>query len=261
MRRITANATHLAATLAVTAAAVLAAFAIPLPAQALTITLVSDGSATVAGSGKEVTVARPVGAFSVLRLDSSVDVHAHQGAAPAVVVQADDNIEPLVETTVEGDTLVVRLKKGSSFRTNHKMVVDVTFTALSASQQHGSGDLHIDKLSGPKFESTIAGSGDLHIDSAQLGSFALSIAGSGDVTIAGSANEARLVVEGSGDIDARNFAAKKVAVSVSGSGDARVNATESIDARVAGSGDITYSGRPHDVMRKVSGSGSIESAH
>jgi hypothetical protein len=260
MRRITANATHLAATLAVTAAAVLAAFAMPLPAQALTITLVSDGSATVAGSGKEVTVARPVGAFSVLRLDSSVDVHAHQGPAPAVVVQADDNIEPLVETTVEGDTLVVRLKKGSSFRTNHKMIVDVTFTALSASQQHGSGDLHIDKLSGPKFESTIAGSGDLHIDSAQLGSFALSIAGSGDVTIAGSADEARLVVEGSGDIDARNFAAKKVAVSISGSGDARVNATESIDARVAGSGDITYSGRPHDVMRRVSGSGSIESA-
>ncbi len=259
MRRITANATHLAATLAATAAAVLVAFAMPLPAHAFTITLGGDGSATVVGSGKEVTVPRKVGAFSVLRLDSSVDVIARQGAAPGVVVEADDNIEPLVETVVEGDTLVVRLKKGSSFRTSHKTVVDVTFTALSASRQHGSGDLHIDKLSGPRFESTITGSGDLHIDSAQLGSFALSIAGSGDVTIAGSADEARLVVDGSGDIDARNFAAKKVAVSISGSGDARVNATESIDARVAGSGDITYSGRPHDVMRKVSGSGSIES--
>jgi hypothetical protein len=52
-----------------------------------------------------------------------------------------------------------------------------------------------------------------------------------------------------------------VAVSIAGSGDARVNATESIDARVAGSGDVTYSGHPHDVNRRVSGSGSIESAH
>ena len=261
MRRITANATHLAATLAATAAAVLVGFAMPLPAQALTITLVGDGPNAVTGSGKEVSVARKVGAFSVLRLDSSVDVNAHQGAAQAVTVLADDNIEPLVETVVEGDTLVVRLKKGTSFRTNHKMLVDVTFTALSGSQQHGSGDLHIDRLAGPRFESSIAGSGDLHIDSAQVGAFALSIAGSGDVTIgSGTADEARFGIDGSGDIDAHNFAARKVAVHISGSGDARVNATESLDARVAGSGDVTYAGHPHDVSRKVSGSGSIESA-
>ena len=260
MRPISANATHLAATLAVTAAAVLAAFAFPVPARALTLSFLGDGADTVVGSGKEVSVKRPVGAFSVLRLDSSVDVHAHPGAAPAVLVHADDNIEPLVETVVEGDTLIVRLKRGTSLRTNHKMIVDVTFTALSGSRQHGSGDLHIDKVSGPRFESTIAGSGDLHIDSAQLGAFALSIAGSGDVTLSGSADEARFGIDGSGDVDARNFAAKKVAVSIAGSGGARVNATESIDAKVAGSGDITYSGRPHDVYRKVSGSGKIESA-
>jgi hypothetical protein len=260
MCRSTANATHLAITMAVTAAAVLVAFTLPLPARALTITLGGDGSPSVVGSGKEVSVPRKVGAFSALRLDSSVDVVAHQGAAAAVAVQADDNIEPLVETVVDGDTLVVRLKKGSSFRTEHKTVVDVTFTTLSASQQRGSGDLHIDRLSGPRFESSIAGSGDLRIDSAQLGSFALSIAGSGDATIAGSADEARFSVAGSGDIDAHDFAARRVAVSIRGSGDAHVNATESIAASVAGTGDITYSGRPHDVTRKVSGTGSIESA-
>ncbi len=260
MRRFTANATHLAAALAVTAAAVLTAFAMPTSAHAVTINVFEgDGKHLVAGSGKEVAVDRKLAAFSVLRLDSSIDVRARQGAAPSVTVHADDNIEPMVETTVEGDTLVVRLKKGSSFHTNVKMVVDVVFTTLTAVQQRGSGDLHIDKVSGPKFESTISGSGDLQIDSAQVGSFALSIAGSGDVVIAGSADEARFGVAGSGDVNARHFAAKKVSVSISGSGDAHVNATESIDARVAGSGDITYSGRPHDVMRKVSGSGSIES--
>ena len=260
MRRITANATHLAATLAVTAAAVLAAFVIPLPAQALTLVVEGPGGNIVHGSGKEVDSARKVGAFSVLRLDSSVDVHAHAGATQAVTVHADDNIEPLIETVVEGDTLVVRVKKGSSFSTNHKMVVDVTFTTLTGVHQHGSGDLHVDKVSAPKFESSIAGSGDLHIDSAQVGSFSVSIAGSGDVVIAGSADEARFGIDGSGDIDARSFAAKKVSVRIAGSGDARVNATESIDARVAGSGDVTYSGHPHDVSRRVAGSGSIEAA-
>lgn len=260
MRRITPNATHLAATLAVTAAAVLAAFAIPLPAHALTLIVEGNGGVTVHGSGKPVDSARKVGAFSVLRLDSSVDVHAHAGTAPAVTVHADDNIAPLIETVVEGDTLVVRLKKGSSFSTSRKMVVDVTFTTLTGVHQHGSGDLHVDRLSAPKFEASIAGSGDLHIDSAQVGTFALSIAGSGDVVIAGTADEARFGIDGSGDVDARNFAAKKVAVRIAGSGDARVNATESIDASVAGSGDITYSGHPREVSRSVAGSGSIAAA-
>ena len=261
MRRITANATHLVATLAVTAAAVFTAFAMPTPAHAVTINLFSGDGHTVSGSGKEVDVARKVGAFTVLRLDSSIDVHARQGATPSVSVHADDNIEPLIETFVEGDELVVRMKKGTSFSTHHNVVVDVVFTSLTAARQHGSGDLHIDKVSGPKFESTIAGSGDLQIDSAQVGSFALSIAGSGDVVVSGSADEARFGVAGSGDINARNFAARKVSISISGSGDAHVNATEAIDARVAGSGDVTYSGHPHDVTRHVSGSGSVEAAN
>lgn len=261
MRKFNANATHLVAALAVTAAAIVTAFAMPMPAHAVTINLYNGDAHTVAGSGKEVAVNRNIGAFSVLRLDSSVDVHARQGATPSVTVHADDNIEPLIETTVEGDALVVRMRKGTSWRTTHNVVVDVVFTTLTATHQHGSGDLHIDKLTGPKFESSIAGSGDLQIDSAQVGAFALSIAGSGDVVIAGSADEARFGIAGSGDIDARNFAARKVSVSISGSGDAHVNAIEALEARVAGSGDVTYSGRPHDVSRRVSGSGSIESAN
>ncbi len=261
MRRITANATHLVATLAVTAAAVLTAFAMPTPAHAITITVNGDAANFTNGSGKEASVVRQVGTFSALRLDSSVDVIAHQGTSPSVTVRADDNIEPMIETVVEGDALVVRMRKNVSFRTNHKVVVDVVFTTLTGAQQHGSGDLHIDKLSGPKFESTIAGSGDLQIDHAQLGSFALSIAGSGDVAISGTADEARFGVAGSGDINARDFVARRVSVSISGSGDAHVNATEAIEARVAGSGDVTYSGHPHEVSRRVSGSGSIESAN
>ncbi len=261
MRRFTANATHAAAALAVTAAAVVAAFAMPLPAHAVTINLFNGDANTVTGSGHEVDVPRQLGGFTALRMDSSVDVHAHQGSAASVTVHADDNIEPMIETAIEGDTLVVRMKKGSSFRTRHNVVVDVVFTSLTSVQQHGSGDLHIDRIAGPKFESTIAGSGDLQIDSAQVGTFALSIAGSGDVVLAGSADAARIGIAGSGDVDARKFATKRMSVSISGSGDAHVNASEAIDAQVAGSGDVTYSGRPHDVSRRVSGSGSIEASN
>ena len=121
-----------------------------------------------------------------------------------------------METVVEGDALVVRMKKNSSFNTNHKMVVDVDFTTLTGAQQRGSGDLVIDKVTGPKFTSSISGSGDLHIGDAQLGAFSLSIAGRAMSSSPGTADEARYAIDGSGDVNARGFAAKKVSVGIAG---------------------------------------------
>jgi hypothetical protein len=77
-------ATHLIATLAMTGAAVLAAFALPVPAHAVSMTIVtgdSDGVAVV-GSGTAVDVKRAVGAFAKLRIDGPLDVDAQSGAAP-----------------------------------------------------------------------------------------------------------------------------------------------------------------------------------
>lgn len=256
MRQISAT-THFFATLAVTAAAVGAAFVLPTPANALTITIGGDGGATVVGSGHLVQVPRKVGAFSTIRIDGSIDVDAHPGPNPGVTVKADDNIEPLVETVVEGDALVVRVKKGTSFRTSHEMRVAVEFAQLSGVAQHGSGDLHISALDGQRFDANITGSGDLFVDNAQLGSLAISVAGSGDVHISGRADTAAFQIAGSGDIHAGDLAARKVEVKVRGSGDADVNASETLAASVAGSGDVTYGGHPHDVSRNVAGSGSI----
>jgi hypothetical protein len=256
--------THLIATLAVTASAVLAAFALPTDAHALTVsgnTVVGDGDGkSIAGSGKAVAVARQLGAFSVLRVDGPVDVEAHPGAHPGATIHADDNIEPLVETVLDGDTLVVRVRKGASFHTRGRLFVEVEFATLVASQQRGSGGLHINGMTAPKFDASISGSGDLGIANGQLGSFSVDVSGSGDVVLAGRADSARLRLAGSGDINATDLVARRVDVSIRGSGDAHVTATDAIDASIAGSGDIVYAGHPHDVSRRVTGTGSIEAA-
>lgn len=256
MRHLPAT-THFVAALAITAVAT--AFAIPSTANAITITLSGkDAGHLMDGSGKEVGVARKVAPFTTIRLDDSVDVDAHPGANPGVVVHADDNIEPLVETVVEGDTLIVRLRRGTSFHTSRRVFVDVEFATLAATEQRGSGDLHIAAVKGTRLDASISGSGDLQVDDAQVNSFAVSIRGSGDVKIAGKADDARFRIDGSGDISAGDFAARRVEVRIAGSGGAHVNASDSIDASVSGSGDVRYSGHPHEVSRRVAGSGSVE---
>lgn len=255
MRPMTAT-THLITALAVTAAAIATAFALPTTADAMTI-VVGKGGPSVIGSGHMVDAARSVGAFSAIRIDGPVDVDAHPAAAPQVSVHADDNIEPLVETVVEDGTLVVRLRRDAHFVSHRALHVDVGFTTLDATRQHGSGDLRVTGVQGRRLESAIDGSGDLRIDDARLGRYDLRVAGSGDVTIAGHADEARFQVDGSGDVHAAGLAARRVEVRIAGSGDAQVDATESLDASVAGSGDVSYGGHPREVTRHVAGSGSV----
>ena len=263
MRQFTA-ATHLIVSLAATAAAVITAFALPTVAQAADSTTsinIGWGGKGMEGSGRMVTVPRTIGAFSIVRVEGPLDVTAHPGSAPAVSVTAEDNIEPLIETVVDGQTLVLRLSRSASFRTHKKIAVDVAFTQLTGAQIRGSGDLNVDRPAGPRLDTSIDGSGDLRVSGATLTALGAQISGSGDITLSGTADDASYSISGSGDIHAADLQGRRVTVEISGSGDARVHATESIDARIAGSGDIVYSGHPAKVARKIAGSGSISATH
>jgi hypothetical protein len=49
----------------------------------------------------------------------------------------------------------------------------------------------------------------------------------------------------------------RTTVSIAGSGNALVHATQAINANIAGSGDVRYSGNPGSVKSNVAGSGSV----
>ena len=239
------------------AVALVAAAALPpLTAQALTIEY-SGGGSMIKGSGKVVEQRRAVTAFSKLRLDGSFTVEATQGGTAQVSVRADDNLADQIETVVEGDTLVVRGKAKSSWRTSSPMVVNVTFTQLQGAELRGSGDLNIRGLQAERFSAAVSGSGDLRIEGARLGGLVASLAGSGDLNATGSAQNVDANVAGSGDMDLSKLQARHSKVNLAGSGDVSVHAAESVDVNIAGSGDVQVWGKPAKVNRAVLGSGDI----
>lgn len=238
--------------------ATLAGFALPDTAGATTIEI-STGMFTnrTVGSGKVVEDKRSVAPFSRLRLDSAITVNARPGSAPGVTVKADDNIAPLIQTSVEGDTLIVKVKQGSGFRTESPLVVTVDFTKLTQADLRGSGDLNVSALKGEQFEVSLAGSGDVRVDNAELSRFSARLAGSGDIWLKGRCDDAGYNLAGSGDVHAADMQAKRVNVDIAGSGDVRVHASESLAVQIAGSGDVAYSGNPPKVTSRVVGSGDL----
>lgn len=210
----------------------------------------------IRGSGAKVEKQRALAAFTKLRIDGPFDVRLTQGSSDQATVQADDNIEPLVETVVEGDTLVVRMKRDAGFTTRLAPAVRVSARTLQAITIHGSGDLSMDSFKGDTLGLTIIGSGDAHFGLVEVKDLTVNISGSGDVRLAGRAEQQSWIISGSGDIDARALSGRSAKVNLSGSGDVSLGVTEQLDAQLSGSGDLSYAGRPQ-LRQSVTGSGEI----
>ena len=84
----------------------------------------------------------------------------------------------------------------------------------------------------------------------------VTISGSGSAKLIGSADEVKFINEGSGKIKAYDFPVKKAEIDIEGSGYIYVNVSESLVARIDGSGNIYYIGNPA-INFKEFGSGSL----
>jgi hypothetical protein len=204
----------------------------------LCLGLVSIGDCNpnaIHGSGTSKTESRAVGAFSKIDLSGSPDVEVTIGPEMSVTVTADDNILPVIDTRVEGETL--RIDSKQSYSSSIGVKVKITAPALEAVNVTGSGNIHVAGL--------------------KAGEMGAEVTGSGNITLKGAAERLRAKITGSGDLQAGDLAAKEVRVTVTGSGNATVRAIEKLDASVTGSGDVHYSGNPPQVAKNVTGSGDI----
>jgi hypothetical protein len=191
----------------------------------------------VKGSGNVIRETREVSGFTGIDLTGSANVDVTFGEPDAVVVEAEDNIMPLIETKVENNQLVIGLKPNTNISTKIPILVHVTMKSLEAVSLSGSGSVTSSILNG---------------DTIKLDMF-----GSGDINLSGTVKSAIITLGGSGTITCNQLKASSVKVDMSGSGNARVYASSSLEAVVSGSGSIRYSGNPAQISKNVTGSGSI----
>jgi len=104
---------------------------------------------------------------------------------------------------------------------------------------------------------SISGSADTSVRRLDAERFEVHVSGSADVRAEGQVEYLEASVSGSGNLNLKKLEAQEAVVRVSGSGDVDVTVVRRIDAKVSGSGDITYRGDPKQLSTSVSGSGSI----
>jgi hypothetical protein len=234
-----------------------------------------NGTPAVQGSGKNASQSRNTGEFTGLALASAADVEVTISDKTSVVIEGDDNLLPYITTEVENGVLTI--SNQVSYRTQLGIRVYVTTPNLASADVSGSGRISSEKIEAKQFEASIAGSGEiniegliagnvvasvpgsgqLHIKNLKAGSFSGSVDGSGSITAVGTAQTLEVSTAGSGSLDLADLKSRDANVSIAGSGSADVLVTGKLEGSVAGSGSIRYSGSPKEVVRSISGSGSI----
>ena len=190
---------------------------------------------SIKGSGNIINENRKLTDFHTVEIVGSVDVDIVSGDSFSCNVEGDDNLVPIVETTVTSNTLEISTE--GRYSTKNPLIVYLTMPVLDKAKIIGSGDMTISDVTKDKV--------------------ILTITGSGDITASGSVGILEAVVSGSGDLSLQNLQADHVNVTINGSGDADVWSNQSISAQVNGSGDIVYTGNPTIVDTQVNGSGDI----
>jgi len=123
---------------------------------------------------------------------------------------------------------------------------------------NGSGVIKVTSLMSTVMSLTLAGSGEIRIAQLQTEKLEATQGGSGTITLSkGMASSILLENAGSGEIIAGGVTGETVSAKVIGSGSISVGVVTALEASVAGSGSVSYSGSPASISKSVTGSGSV----
>lgn len=192
----------------------------------------AEGPSPSGDSGDDV---RSVGVFHGVTLDAAAQVTVRRGERASVVVRAEPEVARRVTTKVIDGVLVIGSDEPYSARTPVRVAV---VTAA------------VDSLA-------LNGSGTIDVAGFQSARLSISLAGSGSLRGSGRAEELEVNLAGSGRIQLFDLTAATVSARLPGSGHIEVTATQSLDAAIAGAGDVVYGGRPPVVRDRVAGAGRV----
>ena len=178
---------------------------------------------------------RSVPAFNAVDLAGVLDVEVQLGTSASVEISGEANLLDRVITKVKDGVLVISTKPKLPNNTHLRAIV--TAPDLAALTLSGVGDLRVTGIANDRL--------------------AISLTGVGALKVAGTTGNLHVGSSGTGDVSAKQLAAKSSTVMATGVGDTTLQATESLDATLTGVGDINVYGHPPQIKKSRSGVGDI----
>ena len=216
--------------------------------------LIGSCGRSVEGTGSIVNKKLELSEFRSIELEIPVKVTIAMSDSIQGVIRAQNNIAELIELKYDGDELIIKSKE--DYNTSLPVELVLSARVLEKLIINGSGEIIvINPVRGNELRLEINGSGDIAVQT-NVEKLRTNINGSGDVSIEGKAVTHRVRMNGSGNVLAGSLQTEVTDIHINGSGDADVTANTSLEAKVMGSGNVTYQGSPK-VDVDITGSGEV----
>lgn len=218
--------------------------------------LLASGCHRIKGSGNIVTERRSVEAFTKVEAGAAFEVEVTQGS-PLVEVEADDNLQQLIETRVSGDVLKIRFRKNYTIHDGHYLI-RVSMPVIRSLESSGASSIRVMNAirSEGKLSLSASGAGKItaELDAPEVD---LEASGAGNLEVSGRTRYCHADASGGAAIKAGRLLSEKTNAEASGAGNVHVHASVKLDARASGAGNIHYRGGAA-VESNTSGAGSVK---
>jgi hypothetical protein len=188
----------------------------------------------IKGDGAIKTEDRTISDFSTLEIAGGYEIKWSSGK-PALSISTDQNLLPLIKTTVNGSTLTIDSEENLSPTKG----VKITLTSASLADVQLNGAI--------KFTATQLAGGDLKLEAN----------GASDISVGGSVTNFEATLSGASNLDAKSLQTQDATLSLNGASYGDVTVSGTLNASITGAGALTYSGNPKSVEKKISGAGTI----
>ncbi len=190
----------------------------------------------IVGRGDVKSESREVSFFNKLEVSGAFEVDFKTKDDFSIVVSAQENIIPFIETKVSDDILIIELSKSCS--SNKKLLVEICAPNICNYDISGAVSLIVQEM---------VGDSDIVFD----------VSGAAKIHAVGVVNSLKLDISGAANVDAKGLAAKHVKASISGASKVSVFATETAEVSVSGAAVAKIFGSPKKRNSDVSGVGSV----
>lgn len=210
---------------------------------------------SITGSGNIVSQNRNVGPFTEVDAENGMDVIIEQADVQSLVVEADDNLQEHIVTTVNGNTLHISSEFNNFINATRNIRIKIPkIDALKVSSGVTLKSTGVLKGSSINLQTTSGSSMTVEAEYEDLK--AESSSGS-TMTVSGKAMDASFSSSSGSTIDAANLTANEVDADASSGSSISVKPVVKLNGEASSGGSVKYTGSPKEVKRDESSGGSV----
>lgn len=208
----------------------------------------------VKGNGTIIQKEIPIGDYKyVSATGNNLEIeYTNSDEAPALSVECDENIWPLVEIRVSNDTLTIEPKPGEILMQPTRFVVQTRSTELSTVSMAGNVSFEVqDSLASNHLAVNMAGKCRVGAQAVDIQKLELNIAGKCETDLHGQAANVTLNLAGKCDYEALGLKTGQLTCNTAGSCSLQVYVTDRIELHPVGICNLSYKGNPQIIQEGV----------